>query len=133
MVGLSWVTIGQMPCHTKLCLWASLLTEIGNYFMHNMFLYIQFILYLRSDNATLATLCMGLPITITIASKSLNSLTIHDNNKCITPNGQAITNVGAEKYVTVQLFYLLKYSLELLCKSLFIYTYGFGQPLWLNE
>ena len=84
-------------------------------------------MYLRSDDARLANLCMGL--SITIASKSLNSLIFHDNNECITPNVQVITNVDADKYVTLQLFYLLKYSLEMLCKSLFIYTYGFGQPL----
>ena len=88
-----------------------------------------YIWYLRSDDATLAILCMGLPIIITIASKSLNSLLYHGNNECITPNVQAMTNVGAKKYVTLQLFYLLKYYLEMFCKSLFIYTYGFGQPL----
>ena len=36
----------------------------------------------------LAILCMGLPITTTIAGEWLNSLIVHDNIKCITTNGK---------------------------------------------
>ena len=45
-----------------------------------------YILYLRCADAILALLCTGLPINTTIASKLLNDLIFHDDNKCTTAN-----------------------------------------------
>ena len=42
-------------------------------------------------------LCMGLPITSTIASEYLNSSTLHDDINCITANGQKVIYVGGDK------------------------------------
>ena len=55
-----------------------------------------YIMYLRCEDAILAILCMGLPITTTIAGEWLSSLIFSGNNKCITVNGQTIINVGAD-------------------------------------
>ena len=52
-----------------------------------------YILYLRCEDAILAILCTGLPITTTIAGKQLNSLIFHGNIKCIIANGQTIIYV----------------------------------------
>ena len=54
------------------------------------------ILYLRCKGTATAILCMGLPITITVAGKWLNSLIFYDDIKQITANGQTIIYVGAK-------------------------------------
>ena len=45
-----------------------------------------YIVYLRCVDTTLVILCMGLPITTTVADKRLNTLIFHDDNECITAN-----------------------------------------------
>ena len=44
-------------------------------------------LYLRRENAVLAILHMGLPISTTLAGDWLNSLIIHGDIECIIDNG----------------------------------------------
>ena len=70
---------------------------------------------------------MGLPITITIAGKWLNSLIFHDDNKCITGNGQTNINVGTDIVCQVII-------INFMCKNFWKHQvilnmciYGFGQ------
>ena len=60
-----------------------LLAEMGNSLRNNIYVYI---LYLRCEDAILSLQFTGLPITIVIAGKWLNSVLFHSNNKCITAN-----------------------------------------------
>ena len=60
------------------------MAETDNYFRHNMYMYI---LYLMCEEAILAFLCTGLPITTTVDSEWLNGLVFHENTKSITANG----------------------------------------------
>ena len=55
-----------------------LLAETGDCFKHNAYMNI---LYLKCEDAMLAILYMGLPITTTVAGQWLNSLIFHDDNK----------------------------------------------------
>ena len=64
---------------------------------------------------------MGLPITTAIAGIYLNSLIFHNDNKCITDNGQMIINIGANKYVFIS---HKKFGSS---KFYLIYAQGFGQ------
>ena len=57
---------------------AGQLAEMGNCFKHNTHMYI---LYLRHEDAILVILCMGLPITTTVAGECLNSLIFHEDIK----------------------------------------------------
>ena len=65
-----------------------------------------YILHLRCENAILAILRMDLPITATISGKWLNILTFHDDNKCITANGQMMINDDANKIYHVTIIHL---------------------------
>ena len=47
------------------------------------------------EEAILAILCIGLPITIPLAGKWLNTLIFHDDIKCIAANGQMTIYVAA--------------------------------------
>ena len=67
--------------------------EIGNCFRHNKHIYI---LYLRCEDAVLAILCTGIPNVTITAGEWLYSLIFHDDNKCITANGQMIINFGSD-------------------------------------
>ena len=53
------------------------------------------ILYLMGEDATIAILCIGLPITTTIVDVWLTNLIFHKDIECITTNGQTIIYVGA--------------------------------------
>ena len=57
----------------------------------------MYILYLRCENAILAILRMDLPTTATIS---------HDDNKCITANGQMMINNDANKIYHVTIIHL---------------------------
>ena len=69
------------------CHYTSLLAGISDGFRRNTYMLFMYILYLWCEDAILAILCMGLPITITVAGEWLNSLILHDDNKSIAANG----------------------------------------------
>ena len=53
----------------------------------------MYILYLRCEDDILVILCMGIPITTTLAGEWLNTLIFHGDIKCITANGWMIIHV----------------------------------------
>ena len=86
----------------------------------------MYILYLNHEDVILAILCMGLPITITIAGQWLNSLKFHYNTKCITANGEMMIYVGVN-YIIISHDNYWFYATNLgYTKSFLIYAYGFG-------
>ena len=58
--------------------------------------YVYELLCLRCEDAILAILCTGLPISTTAAAKLLNSLIFQDDTKCITGNGEMIIKLCAD-------------------------------------
>ena len=74
---------GSLPL-IRLANWQRLVTVLG--IIHTCIR----ILYLRFQDAILAILSMGLPITTTLAGEWLISLIFHGNIKCITANGWMI-------------------------------------------
>ena len=66
---------------------------MGDCFRHNTYMNIW---YLWCKDATLAILCMNLPISTTPTGKWFNSLTFHGNIKCITTNGSTIVYAGVD-------------------------------------
>ena len=101
---------------------AGLLAGMGDGFSHNT---VRTYNYIRRQDAILVILWTGLPITTATASKWLNNL-IHDDNKCITANGQMIIYVGANYicHVTIIQFAQKVYGKH---QDIVIYGYGFRQ------
>ena len=60
---------------------------------------------------------MGIPIITTVAGEWLNILIFHDNNKCITANGQTILNVATDKICHVMIILFMQKNLEVLNHS----------------
>ena len=56
----------------------------------------MYILYLRSEDAILAILCTGRPITTAVVGELLSNLIFHDGVKFITANGYMIIYFGAD-------------------------------------
>ena len=89
--------------------------------------------YLRCEDIVFAILSTRLPMTTTIAGKWLNNLTFHDDNKCITANGQMMINVGLNKicYITI-IYFVHKNCLEVLSHSYYTHIAS-GSVIWLDE
>ena len=88
----------------------------------------MYVLYLWREDAILAIVCKGLPITTTIAGDWLNNLIFHDDIKCDTDNGYTIIYVGAIILYVCQML-IIHFAQKILgsTESFLIYTYGFAQ------
>ena len=107
----------------QLAIWAGVLAETADCFKQVITTYVH-VLYLSHEDTIIAVLCMGLPITTSLADQWLNSLTFHDDIKYVHYSLRKFTQILII-CVMSQLFISCKILEN--AKSFLIYAYGFRQ------